>query len=82
MKRLWSDMRWRIGIISVAVLLVIAISVAAHRGPDAVEVKTVVVKPATLTVKLPENGVLSRPQTTTIAASATGNITQIYAKEG
>ncbi|MBV8282218.1 MAG: efflux RND transporter periplasmic adaptor subunit, partial [Candidatus Eremiobacteraeota bacterium] len=82
MKRLWSDMRWRIAIIATAVLLVIAISVAAHRGPDAVEVKTVVVKPATLTVKLPENGVLSRPQTTTIAASATGNITQIYAKEG
>jgi len=82
MKRIWADMRWRVAIIVVAVLLVIGISVAAHHGPDAIEVKTVTVKPGTLTVKLPENGVLSRPETTTIAAAAAGNITRILAKEG
>ncbi|HZV79927.1 MAG TPA: efflux RND transporter periplasmic adaptor subunit [Candidatus Binatus sp.] len=82
MKRLWSDMRWRIAIIAVGVALIIGVSVAARHGPDAIEIKTVTVKPGTLIVKLPENGVLSRPETTTIAAEAAGNITEILAKEG
>jgi HlyD family secretion protein len=81
MKKIWSNAIWRIVIIAGALVLLIGIGVAGHRGPDAIETKTVVVKPTTLTVKLPENGVLSRPQTTTIAATASGNILEIFAKE-
>ena len=82
MKGLWSDLRWRIGIILIAVLAVIAVSVAAGRRSDAIETKTVTVKPTELVVKLPENGVLSNPQTATIAATVTSNIVRIYAREG
>jgi RND family efflux transporter MFP subunit len=81
MKKIWSNPIWRIVIIVGALLLLIGIGVAGRHGPDAIETKTVVVKPTTLTVKLPENGVLSRPQTTTIAATASGNILEIFAKE-
>jgi RND family efflux transporter MFP subunit len=81
MKKIWSNPIWRIVIIVGALLLLIGIGVAGRHGPDAIETKTVIVKPTTLTVKLPENGVLSRPQTTTIAATASGNILEIFAKE-
>jgi HlyD family secretion protein len=83
MKKLWSNVRWRIAIIAIAVLALIIVSVAAgHRGKDAVETKTVTLKPAELLVKLPENGVLSHLVTATIAATVTSNIVQIYAREG
>ncbi|HME82342.1 MAG TPA: efflux RND transporter periplasmic adaptor subunit [Candidatus Eremiobacteraceae bacterium] len=82
MKKIWANTRWRIAIIVAAVLLIIGIGVAGRHGPEAVETTTVVMKPTTLTVKLPENGVLSRPQTTTISAASTGNIQQIGVREG
>ncbi|HEV2907861.1 MAG TPA: efflux RND transporter periplasmic adaptor subunit [Candidatus Eremiobacteraceae bacterium] len=82
MKRIWNNPIWRIVIIAGALVLLIGIGVAGRRGPDVVETKTIAVKPTTLTVKLPENGVLSRPETTTIAAASTGNIQQIYVHEG
>ena len=82
MKKIWNNPVWRIVIIAGALVLLIGIGVAGRRGPDAVETRTIVVKPTTLTVKLPENGVLSRPQTTTISAASNGNILQIYVHEG
>ncbi len=81
MRKIWSNPKWRIALIALGLLLLIAIGVWGHRGPDAVEVTTVAVKPTTLTVKLPENGVLSRPQTVTIAAEVGSNIVQISARE-
>ncbi len=82
MKKLWNNPKWRIAFLAVAIVLVIGLGVIGHRGPAPVEVATVVVKPTTLTIKLPENGVLSRPQTTTIAAAVAANIVQISAREG
>jgi HlyD family secretion protein len=82
MKKLWANPRWRIAIIAVAVLVLIAVGVAGRRGPDDVETKTVTVKPTELVLKLPENGVLSHPQTATIAATVTSNIVSINAREG
>jgi HlyD family secretion protein len=82
MRSLWGNVRWRITIIVGVVLLVIAVSVLAKRGPDPVETKTITLAPRTMTVKLPENGVLSRPQTATISASTAGNILHVYAREG
>jgi len=82
MKKLWNNPKGRIVFLVVGLVLLIGIGVIGHRGPAPVEVATVVVKPTTLTVKLPENGVLSRPQTTTIAAEVASNIISIYAREG
>jgi HlyD family secretion protein len=82
MKKLWNNPKWRIGFMIVGVLALIGIGVVGHRGPAPVEVATITAKPTTLTVKLPENGVLSRPQTTTIAAVVASNIVEIYAREG
>ena len=82
MKQLWNNRVWRVVIIAVVVILIIVIGVVSRHGPDAVETKTVVVTPKTLTVKLPENGVLSRPQTATIAAQVAANIVRVYAREG
>jgi len=48
MKKIWANTRWRIVIIVAAVLLIIGIGVLGRRGPDAIETKTVVVKPTTL----------------------------------
>jgi HlyD family secretion protein len=81
MKQLWNDPRWRVTIILVALALMIGIGVAAHHGPAPTDVSTIVVKPGTLIVKLPENGVLSRPQTATIAGQVSSNVVGIYAKE-
>lgn len=83
MKKLWSDMRWRIAIIAVvAIGLIVIVGLAGRHGVDAVETKTVTVKPTELLVKLPENGVLSHPVTATVAATVTSNIVHIYAREG
>jgi RND family efflux transporter MFP subunit len=83
MKQLWSNTRWRIAIIAVAVIgLIVIVGLAGRHGAVAVETKTVTVKPAELLVKLPENGVLSHPVTATIAATVTSNIVHVYAREG
>ncbi len=81
MKKIWSNPKWRIGLVALGVLLLIGLGVLGRRGPDAIEVNTTTVKPSTLTVKLPENGVLSRPQTVTIAAEVNSNIVSISARE-
>lgn len=65
-----------------ALVLVIFVGVAAHRGPDPVEVKTITLRPTTLTVKLPENGVVRLPETATLAAATNGVIVRIVAHEG
>jgi HlyD family secretion protein len=82
MKRLWSDLRWRIAIIAVVVIALIVVMVVSRRGSQAAETKTVTLKPTELSVKLPENGVLSHPLTATIAATVTSNIVRIAAREG
>ncbi len=82
MRKIWNTPKWRIAFLVLGMVLLIAVGVIGHRGPAPVEVATVVAKPTTLTVKLPENGVLSRPQTTTIAAAVASNIIHIYAREG
>src|ERR1700686_4001254 len=82
MKKLWKNKVWRAVLIIGAVLLIIGIGFAAHHGADPIEANVVTVKPKTLTVKLPENGILSLPQTASIAAQATGNVLRVYAREG
>ncbi len=82
MKKLWSNMTWRIVIIAGVVVAMILIGVFSHHGPSPVATATVTVKPTDLLVKLPENGELSRPTTATIAAQSAGNIVRVVAKEG
>jgi RND family efflux transporter MFP subunit len=83
MKQLWSNARWRIAIIAIAVIgLIVIVGLAGRHGAVAVETKTVTLKPTELLVKLPENGVLSHPVTATIAAAVTSNIVHVYAREG
>lgn len=82
MKRLWGNATFRVAVVAIAVLVTIAIGVFAARGPDPIETKSVTLAPRTMTVKLPENGTLSRPQTATISAASAGNILRIYAHEG
>ncbi|MDQ6824997.1 MAG: efflux RND transporter periplasmic adaptor subunit [Candidatus Eremiobacteraeota bacterium] len=75
--------KWLIIVIVVgALLLTIGIGVATHRGGDATAVTTVTVQSKTLVVRLPENGIVSLPQTATIGARTGGNITRIVAREG
>ena len=81
MKKLWGNPKWRIAVIAAAVVVTILVGVVRHRGPDPVEVSTATVKPTWLTIKLPENGTLQRPQTATIAAAVASNIIAIYARE-
>jgi HlyD family secretion protein len=81
MKKLWNNPKWRITLIAVAAVLLIIVGVVRRHGPDPIEVSTVTVKPTSLTVKLPENGTLQRPQTATIAAAVASNIVAIYARE-
>lgn len=75
--------KWLIIVLVVgALLLTIVIGAAMHRGGDATPVTTVAVQTKTVVVKLPENGVVSLPQTATIAAQSSGNITRLIAHEG
>ena len=82
MKKLWANATFRIAAIAIAVVIVIGVGVIFARGPDPVETKTLTLAPRTMTVKLPENGTLSRPQTATISAASTGNILRVYTREG
>lgn len=70
-------------IIVVVLAAVVAISLlAGKRGPDAVAVKTVTIKPGAFQTKLPENGVVQRPQVVTVPTLVAGNIGKIYARAG
>jgi len=61
--------------------LVILIGAASHHS-SGIDVTTATVKQATLTVKLPENGVTDLPETATIAAQTAANIVDIVAHPG
>lgn len=63
------------GIVAVAAL-------AGKRGPDAVAVKTITVKAGSFQTKLPENGVVQRPQVVTVPTLVAGNIGKIYVRAG
>jgi HlyD family secretion protein len=76
-----ANKRWRIVALIIGLIVIIGIGVLSHRGSPPTNITTIVVKPSTLTVKLPENGVLSRPQTASIAAQVSSNIIGIYARE-
>lgn len=71
-------------IIVVAVLaaIVAAAAFSSRRGPDSVAVKTLTVKPGSFQTKLPENGVVQRPQVVTVPTLIAGNIGRIYARAG
>ena len=71
-------------ILAVALIAIVVIAiVASHRGGgNVLAVKMQRVKPATFTVKLPENGVVMRPLAATIPTLVAGNIGAIYVKAG
>jgi RND family efflux transporter MFP subunit len=72
-------------LIIIAVVLVAVIAIAAFstkRGSDAVAVKTLTVKHGSFQTKLPESGVVQRPQLVTVPTLVAGNIGHIYARPG
>src|SRR5579872_470827 len=70
-------------LIAIALAAVVAIAVfSGKRSGDAVAVKTVTVKPGSFVTKLPENGVVQRPQVVTIPTLIAGNIGHIYVRPG
>lgn len=72
-------------LVIIALVLAGVIAVAAFttkRGEDAVTVKTVTIKPGSFQTKLPENGVVQRPQVVTVPTLVAGNIGRIYARAG
>ena len=72
-------------LIIVVVVLAAVIAVAAFtnkRGGDAVAVKTLTVKHGAFQTKLPENGVVQRPQVVTVPTLIAGNVGRIYARAG
>lgn len=81
MKKIWNNPGGRIALIAVGVIAMVLIGVFGHRGAAPTEVNVIAVRPKTLLVKLPENGVLSRPQTATIAAQVGSDIVAIYGRE-
>jgi HlyD family secretion protein len=73
-----------LAILVVGLAIVIAIAVIASRGnhTDALAVRTLRVTPTTFQVKLPESGVIMRPQVATVPTLIAGNVQQIYVKAG
>jgi HlyD family secretion protein len=70
-------------LVAAIALIVIVALVAARRGHDDVlAVTTVRVTPKAFVVKLPESGVVMRPQAATVPTLVAGNIGNIYAKAG
>jgi RND family efflux transporter MFP subunit len=70
-------------IIVLALAAAVAIAVfSGKRAGDAVAVKTVTVKRASFQTKLPENGVVQRPQVVTVPTLIAGNIGHIYVRAG
>jgi HlyD family secretion protein len=69
----------------IAIILAAAVAIAVvfgKRDSDPTAVKTVTVKPGAYQTKLPENGVVQRPQVVTVPTLIAGNIAEIYAKPG
>lgn len=71
-----------ISLVAAGIALTILVGALAHRGGQAQSVGTISVHPTTLVVKLPENGIISLPQTATIAAQSSGPITWLGVHEG
>lgn len=72
-------------LVIIAVVLAGVIAIAAfttRRGEDAITVKTVTAKSGSFQTKLPENGVVQRPQVVTVPTLVAGNIGKIYARAG
>jgi len=63
-------------------LLLVAIAGGKMRHSDAAAVKEQTVKFTTFTTKLPENGVVQRPRTQTLAAQISGNFGNVYVRAG
>jgi len=74
--------RWLpIVLVAAGIAAVILIGAASHRG-GGISVVTATAKQTTLTIKLPENGVVDQPQTATIGAQTGGTIQSIAAHSG
>lgn len=72
-----------LAIIALALAVVVGIAVfSSRRGPDAIAVKTFTVKRGAFQTKLPENGVVQRPQVVTVPTLVAGNLGVIYVKPG
>ena len=70
-------------IIFAALAVAVAIAVfAGKRGPDSIAVQTITVKPGAFQTKLPESGVVQRPQVVTVPTLIAGNVGRIYAHAG
>ncbi|MBC5815623.1 MAG: efflux RND transporter periplasmic adaptor subunit [Candidatus Eremiobacteraeota bacterium] len=63
-------------------LLLVAVLAGKARHSDAATVKEQTVKFTTFTTKLPENGVVQRPRTQTLAAQISGNLGNISVRAG
>jgi HlyD family secretion protein len=69
-------------IVVAALVLVVGLTVKLERGHSNTPVTVQRVTLTTFSEKLPESGVLQRPQTETIPALVPGNIAQLYARAG
>ncbi|HEY9180560.1 MAG TPA: HlyD family efflux transporter periplasmic adaptor subunit, partial [Candidatus Baltobacteraceae bacterium] len=69
-------------IIAVLAAVVVIAVFSSKRGPDAVAVKTFAVKAGSFQTKLPESGVVQRPQVVTVPSLVAGNIGKIYVRAG
>ena len=70
-------------IIVVALAAIVGVAAfASKRTPDAISVKTLTVKRGSFQTKLPENGVVQRPQVVTVPTLIAGNIGHIYVRAG
>jgi len=71
-------------IVLVALIVVIGISVlaAGKRGPSAITAQIVTIKPGSFVTKLPETGIVQRPQLQTLPALVAGNISAIAVRPG
>ncbi len=72
-------------LIIIVVVLGVIVAVAAlssRHGADAISVRAVAVKPGSFQSKLPENGVVQRPQVVTVPTLVAGNIAHIYVRPG
>lgn len=70
-------------IIVVVLAAVVAFAAFANkRGDDPISVQTITVKTGAFQTKLPENGIVQRPQVVTIPTLVAGNVANIYARPG